>query len=251
MPFGLGRPAVCLMASICLMVAACSSKQAGVETVAVALFDVSGSTNEKTVKEQYLREFEKILAVVTSGGIVVADVIDDNPLAHSSYPVNQTITPYDPLKENRLDWERRVRRLKDDALRSAKVVLEERRSHQPGTRILEAMQLAERAFSTYTGKLRVLVIFSDMIEQSDRYDFSAEGLTQQRIQQIVAEERSKGRLPSLTGVEICVTGAGASRTGGLPSDRLQSIRDFWLEYFKATGGTLPKSRYGASLLKCP
>jgi len=251
MAFGLQRLTLSLLTSICLTVTACSGKQSGYETVAVALFDVSGSTNEKTVKEQYLKEFEKVLSFVMVGGVIVADVIDDNPLAHSSYPVNEAISPYDPLKENKLDWERRKRRLRDDVLGSVKVVLEERRSKQPGTKILEAVQVAERAFSTYAGKLKVLVVFSDMIEQSDRYDFSSLSLTPERIQQIITEERSRKRLPSFAGVEICVTGAGAARTGGLPSDRLQAIRDFWLEYFTATGGNLPKARYGASLLKCP
>src|SRR5437867_9123645 len=108
-----------------------------------------------------------------------------------------------------------------------------RKRAAPATDVIDAMQLAERVFSTYEGNQKLLVVFSDMIEESRRYNFTTEKLTAARIGQIIANEQDAGRLPDLQGVEVCVVGAGATTSGGLPADKLLTIREFWIQYFKA------------------
>jgi hypothetical protein len=239
-------PSVLLLAA-----AACGSGSAAQARVAVALFDLSGSTNVEAIKQQYIKDFIKVLDAVSTGGVLAADIIDDNPLAHSTYPINESFDRYDPLKENRLDYQRRIRQKREAVVKQAEAVVQRRRAGSRGTNVLDGLQLAERVFSSYAGQERLLVVFSDMIEQSKRYDFSGENLTASRISQIIARERSAGRLPDLRGVEVCVVGAGASKTGGLSTERLLAIREFWLQYFKAAGANLPKERYGSALLRCP
>lgn len=234
-----------------LLAVGCRAQSAEAERVGVALFDVSGSTNVEPIKRQYLNDFGKVMDYISQGGRIIADVIDDNPLAHSRFPIDRAIKPFNSFSENRLDYERRIRLERATLLNDARKITDEQRSSRPGSRIIEALQLAERAFDTYGGKSKVLIVFSDMIEQSDRYDFSSESLTDSRIRAIIEAERSAGRLPSFEGVEVCISGAGAAVSGGLPSGRLVAIRDFWLQYFRATGADLPKARYGATLIKCP
>lgn len=219
--------------------------------VTVVLFHISGSTYKGNVRDQYLTDFGKVLKGLAPGSILVGDVIDDNPLAHSSYPIDITFERFNPMSENKLDYEKRAREQRDEAMKKAKAIVQRPPSGRLGHNIMDGMQLAERAFGSFQGNHELLVLFSDMIEQSKRYDFTGENLTPKRIEQIIDFERNAGRLPDLRGVEVCVSGAGASPTGGLAPERLVAIQQFWLEYFKATGGHLPKARYGSSLLRCP
>lgn len=232
-----------------LLAAACGEKSSG--RVTMVLFDLSGSTGAEAIRQQYIKDFAKVIATVADGGVIAGDIIDDNPLAHSSYPINETFDRYDPLKENRLDYDRRIRQKRDAVLNEAEAVVRKRPSGRGGTSVLDSLQLAERVFSAFQGDRRLLVIFSDMVEQSRRYDFIKENLTPARITQIIGREQSSGRVPDLRDVQVCVVGAGASRSGGVSAEKFLSIREFWFQYFKATGATLPKERYGSALLKCP
>jgi len=92
------------------------------------------------------------------------------------------------------------------------------------------------------------VVFSDMIEQSGRYDFSGIPLDDEAVQRIIAKEREGKRLPKLDGVKVWVAGATASTGAGLSSDRILQIQSFWLTYFKACGADLTKERYAPTLL---
>ncbi|HET6948291.1 MAG TPA: hypothetical protein VFJ45_10825 [bacterium] len=243
------RRALALSALLTLLAAGCGTKAS--TRVMVVLFDLSASTGADAIRQQYLSDFSKVLDGVTAGGRVAADIIDENPLAHSTFPINVSFDRYDPLKENKLSYDRRIREQREAVTRAAQAVVRVRPSRRTGTNVMDALQLAERVFSAFEGTQRVLVIFSDMIEQSRRYDFSRENLTSARITQIVEGERSAGRLPSLENVNVCVVGAGAAKSGGISSERFLAIREFWLQYFKAAGAQLPKDRYGSALLKCP
>jgi len=244
------RRLVVLTLALALLASGCGGKSAQTH-VTVVLFHVTGSTYKGNVRGQYLTDFAKILNGPAAGGILVGDVIDDNPLAHSSYPINVSFDRFNPMAENKLDYDRRSRQQRDEVMKTAEALVRKPPSGRLGHNIIDSMQLAESAFATFHGDRELLVIFSDMIEQSKRYDFTGENLTPARIDQIINQERSAGRVPDLRGVDVCVVGAGASPTGGLATERLLAIRQFWLTYFQATGAHLPKERYSSALLKCP
>src|SRR3989442_6376622 len=159
---------------------------------------------------------------------MAADIIDDNPLAHSTYPINASFDRYEPLKENKLDYERRVHQQREAVMKQADAIVR-KPPGRPGSAVIDAMQLADRVFSTFERDHTLLVIFSDMIEQSRRYDFTGENLTAARTVQIMAKEQSAGRLPELQDVEVCVDGAGAAATGGPLPEKLLSAQEFWLQ----------------------
>lgn len=127
-----------------------------------------------------------------------------------------------------------------------------RPSLRPHTDLMNAFQLAEKVFngeSVRGASEKILVIFSDMIEQTRRHDFSSENLTEARISQILDIERKAGRLPELRGVKVWVAGATAAGSGsGLPPEKIQRIQQFWLRYFKACSADLTKERYASTLL---
>src|SRR3989454_12067849 len=101
-----GRRVLILCAFLVLVAAGCGGKSAQ-GRVTTVLFDLSGSTSAQAIRQQYMRDFTKILDAVASGGVIAADIIDDNPLAHSTFPINESFDRYEPLKENKLDYERR------------------------------------------------------------------------------------------------------------------------------------------------
>lgn len=244
------RRLVLLTLLIMLLASACGRRNQA-NPVTVVLFDLTASTAAGSIRGQYLRDFGKILEGLTAGGTLAVDIIDDNPLAHSSFPIMASFSRYDPLTENRLGYDRRIKAQREAVARQAQMIVTARPSRRQGTSVMDALQLAERAFASYEGSPRVLVLFSDMIEQSGRYDFAREALTPARIKQIVERERAAKHVPDLRDVEVCVVGAGAARSGGISPDRFLAIQAFWIEYFKAAGAHLPKERYGSALLKCP
>src|SRR6185295_1134007 len=68
----------------------------------VVLFDVSRSTDDPDVRARYLTTFEMVLDhVASTHGTVVGDVIDDDPLAHSTFPISASFEACDPLTQNR------------------------------------------------------------------------------------------------------------------------------------------------------
>src|SRR2546427_11089743 len=108
-----GRRVLILSALLVLIAAGCGGKSAQ-GRVTTVLFDLSGSTSAQAIRQQYMRDFTKILDTVASGGVIAADIIDDNPLAHSTFPINELFDRYEPLKENKLDYERRVHQTRGD-----------------------------------------------------------------------------------------------------------------------------------------
>src|SRR5207245_1116297 len=139
--------------------------------------------------------------------------IDDNPLAHSTFPINESFDRYEPMKENKLDYERRIKQQRDTVIKAADAIMRKRAAS--ATDVIDAMQLAERVFSTYEGNQKLLVVFSDMIEESRRYNFTTEKLTAARIGQIIANEKDAGRMAGLLGIEGCRVGAGEAVCSGM------------------------------------
>jgi len=217
--------------------------------ITFVLFDVSGSTVGR--REQYRNDFEGVVKCSLDAGAsravagqrLVGDRITASPLATSEFRINHQILAYDSL-QNPLVYRGQGRRI----IEKAKEILREQ-GPERGSKIMEAMQLAERVFKTYSADQKLLVVFSDVYEQSDRYDFTSEVLTRERREAIVNRERSEGRLADLRGVKVYVVGALAgSATGGRSAASPFDIMNFWLSYFTAAGGDLAKERYGSALL---
>src|SRR6266540_208834 len=58
------------------------------ESVTLVLFDLSRTTYAPGEgRREYLQIFERVLDGVPSGSQIVADIIDDNPLAHATQPI--------------------------------------------------------------------------------------------------------------------------------------------------------------------
>jgi hypothetical protein len=214
----------------------------------VVLFDVSRSTQDPAIRQRYLSSFERVLdAVAAEHGTVVGDMIDQNPLAHSSYPIDATFEPCDPFHDNQLECNARSSKLHDDVVAGAEAILNSVPG-KSGTDIHDGLRLAERVFDAYPeATSRSLVLLSDMVEHSTgiRMGPAFDGRS------VLAALPADGSVAQLPGVQVYVVGAGVVTSSELPAARILAIQDFWQRYFAASGAELPPARYGAALVRFP
>jgi hypothetical protein len=222
------------------------------DTSALLLFDVSRSTVNPEVREGYLEDFDKVMESASDRWEVGADRIDENPLAHSEFPVDVCIPAFDAFEGDPLTHEEQVQRIRQDARAAVEDLLALDGESVRGTAIMDSLHLAERFFASYPeAEKRYLLIFSDMVEVSDTYRFTPRNLRPADVAEFIESQREKGQLPDLTSVEAYVVGAGATAGGGVEGERFRAIQGFWLAYFEATGANLPEFRYGSALVRFP
>ncbi len=242
-------PAVCLAAGT-LAVAGCKAPQEPSKTEFV-LFDLSGSTATPEIRARYLADFDKVLANLHEGDILVVDRITSNPLAQSTFPVNEKFERMNPWFENVLTWRRESKGQRERIARTVKKMVMDPKQRSSKTSIVDALHLAQRVFATYPNERQVLVLFSDMVEESSYYDFRKENLTASRIQEIIEAEKAQDRLPRLDDTDVYVVGAAAGFYSRMSPKAVRKIQNFWLDYFKACGANLPVETYGSSLIQPP
>lgn len=243
----------CVIAGLGLVAAlwnaGCAKSQPAPTVAIFCLFDISGSTSARPVREAYFQDFKKILGGLWGGEAIKGDVITENSLARSSIPLDVSF-PVKRWSDNPITFQEKLQQATAEAEKVArKLILET--APAAATDLMNAFQLADKMFNGEqwrAARTKVLVVFSDMVEQSQRYNFSALKLDASEVQHIIEAERTAGRLPNLNGVKTWVAGATANPSQGLHPDKIYAIQNFWLEYFKAAGADLTRERYGPKLI---
>ena len=218
----------------------------------VVLFDVSRSTDDPDVRARYLTTFETVLdQVASTHGTVVGDVIDDDPLAHSTFAISAAFEACDPLTQNRLVCDAGSARTRATAVSAARDILA-RITGAAGTDIHDGLLLAQRVFDAYPeAGSRSLVLLSDMVEHSARLNVTRVGPDDASIASTIDGLAAEGLVPELRGVHAYVVGAGVSQGTDMPADRFLAIQRFWQAYLSRAGADLPSERYGAALVRFP
>ncbi len=111
----------------------------------------------------------------------------------------------------------------------------EDRENIGGTDILSTLHLVGAELQAQPEHRTTFVLFSDML-QANRV-MNLEGLTRMPADNWVRSEAQRGTLPDLSG--LCVVLAGARKD----TRASQVVKDFWREYFEATGATLLEENY--------
>ena len=227
---------------LALSILTCWPMAASPDVVLCVLFDLSQSAGK--VRTAYRADFERLADGLAGGELVLGAGITAHSLATGRFEINQEIPKYSPFTDSKLTYRKKLQTGQLAVKEEARKLLESPATAT--TDLLGAMQLAEKAFQgtvAASAKARLLILFSDMLEESARFDFRKENLTPARIAAIVEGERKAGHLPALTGVEVWVSGAG-----GTAPEKFLQIQEFWFQYFRAAGADLRKSRYGAGLM---
>lgn len=228
-----------------------SVKETKSKTVFV-LFDVSDSTKDEATRKKYLESFGIIADSLKDGDAIVADFINDDPLGKATFALNTEFPVFDPKTDNELlikakrgNFEEEIKALRSTAKEKADEILSSEDAEVTKTRLIDSCQLAEKVFNKMRRSNNVLVIFSDMLESSEKADFEKQKVTSEITRKIIETEKTSNRLPQFKFTTVYVVGAaGTDRAASF-----NQVQDFWIEYFKTAGASLSKENYGAALLK--
>lgn len=239
-----------LVVFLVFLALSCSSRAPSYIPKYVVIFvDFSGSTRGD--RGLYLRTLQLVLAGLLPGDrLLIAPITDktlinflpitevtldeptpqrwfDNPLVYKHQVASIDLT--DAAKLNRASGEI------DAAFASDQ--------EAPKTSILASLDIASNLLAAADNRRKQLVILSDMIEDSDEYDFDRLHLTPHEIQQIIDQRRGSNGLPKLSSVTVYIAGASASN-----GRKFREIENFWLDYLSACGATADNSHYAHSLM---
>ncbi len=213
----------------------------------VVLIDYSESV--KDARQDYSDAFKKILPKIKLGDylflwkITELSEMEPKPLIDEDFPIPLQGKNEYYTKRAIEEAEKEMKMKLDSIGKKVDIFLNSQEQLSKKTAILGSLQIAEKVFKKDRKDKALLVIMSDMIEDSSEYNFETEKLSDKRISEIIANEKRRGRLPDLNGVEVYVVGAKA------PSrEQFYNIQNFWLRYFKECGANLSKENYGSALL---
>lgn len=226
--------------------ASCSQISAAVNLsidATMVLFDVSSSTKQPNIRERYLGAFDQVLEDLGQGGYIAADIIDDNPRAHSSFPIDLKVESCG-LLDNSLECEQEA---EDDI--EGLPGKAERAYGDPtskGTDIFGALANAEHFLSgVEDARDSRLVVLSDMVHNQEMLSFATERWSIKRIDEILKQVS----LPDLTGIDVYVVGAGATAPDRLEASDINWMETFWTHFFELSGASVES--YGSTLHTFP
>src|SRR5207245_9338508 len=120
-----------------------------------------------------------------------------------------------------------------------------RRYASPYNDIFSSLLIAQKLFHD-EARRKVLVLMSDMIEDTPEYNFEKITWSPSAVEKLVAELEAKALVPKLPGVCVYVAGASAKSAA-----LAENIARFWEAYFRRTGADMHPSRYAHVLLHWP
>jgi hypothetical protein len=206
----------------------------------IILVDMSGSTGQ--VRRTVCKEaFEKIYQNLRQGDRVVVGTITSRSYIEFKPTVDEEI-PKKSIWDNRLQFERNLTHTKEKIRRETNKLLS-RRGGTLLTEILDSMNIADIIFHEEKERQKILVILSDMIEDSKEYNFDKDKITDEYIDNVIRDRQKNKLMPNFTGVKIYVAGASAA-----DSDKFRAVQTFWARYFTKSGADFSPHRYGHSLI---
>jgi hypothetical protein len=206
----------------------------------VVLVDMSGSTNQAR-RTVYRNSFDKIYGSLQQGDRIVVGTITSRSFIDFKPVVDEEI-PKQTIWVNRIHFEQNLAKTKKTIREEVEVLLS-RKKGTPYTEILNSLNIADTLFHKEKRE-KVLVILSDMIQDSKEFRFDRVKITNQYIADVIKIRRQQNLIPNLAGVKVYVAGASAP-----DSRKFRSIEKFWSRYFEISGADFSTHRYGHSLIE--
>jgi len=117
------------------------------------------------------------------------------------------------------------------------------RGNIDGTDILSTLHDVSADLQAGPGREATLYIFSDMLQSNRSIDM--EGLRKMPPSGWIEREKANGTLPDLSGLCVYVIGARVD------TRQSQNVKDFWKEYFEATGAVFESRNYTLRPVELP
>jgi hypothetical protein len=246
-----------LLSAIALSIGGCSQPwgRRPPNKAVVVLVDFSDST--AALRGFYLERVRRILTQMDHGDflavcrITASSVNEPGVLLQEEFPRfvptdaagNPTDNPIlvrQAREKAKAELEERKAKLEQELQRVwAKGIEWEKALH---TDIMGSLTIAQNLFAAYRRNRSVLVVLSDMLEDSERYNFTRKSPDEKETEKIIAAEDKAGRLPRLDRVKVYVVAPSSGNTA-----RFFAVRNFWLRYFAACGAKLLKENYSNEL----
>jgi len=215
----------------------CQAEQSKPSKIVVVFADVSASVKDFDV---YHDSWSKILSRLEGGDRIVLGKITDETFTRFRPVIDETVPGFSWLTDNKLRYEKKIKEIKEKLLKALDEALAAPRSQK--TDILNTLTLAEKVFHG-DKRRRVLVLLSDMLEDSEVYNFERLKLAEDFTRRVIEEKRRKGEMPDLGKAKVYVAGASAKS-----ASRALEVQRFWIEYIKAANGNLAPQNYGPALI---
>ena len=206
----------------------------------VIFVDMSASADQarRTVCKE---AFEKIYQNLRQGDRVVVGTITSQSYVEFKPAVDEEI-PKKTVWDNRLQYEKKLTDTKEKIRREANKLL----SQKEGTlltEILDSLNIADIIFHDGKERQKVLVLLSDMIQDSKEYKFDKDKITDEYINNVIRSRQKSKLVPNLANVKVYVAGASAA-----DSEKFRAIQAFWARYFAESKADFSPHRYGHSLI---
>ena len=206
----------------------------------VILVDMSASADQarRTVCKD---AFEKVYRNLRHGDRLVVGTITSQSYVEFKPTVDEEI-PKKTVWDNRLQYEKKLTDSKEKIRREVNKLLSQKQGTLL-TEILDSLNIADIIFHDEKERQKVLVILSDMIQDSKDYKFDKDKITDEYINNIIRSRQKNKLVPNLANVKVYVAGASAA-----DSEKFRAIQAFWGHYFAESGADFSPHRYGHSLI---
>lgn len=229
----------------------CQPDQGPPPKVVVVFVDVSASVRDFDV---YHDSWKKIVARLKAGDRIVLGRITDETFTQFRPLIDESLPAFSFISDNVSDYDKKMNQTKEKLSKAIDNSLKAPRSQK--TDILNTLALADKVFhgdpglpkgfwlwKTLENRRRILVLLSDMLEDSEAYNFEKVRVDEKFTGRVIEERHRKGQMPDLGGAKVYVAGASAKSAG-----RALEVQRFWVEYCKAARGNLAPQNYGPALI---
>jgi len=205
--------------------------------VVVGFIDISASVNDYG---PYREAWSKIIERLQPGDRVLLGPISDRTLTNFRPLVDCEIPSYNYWLDVRENYEEALNKTR--GLLAEGIAKAEKMHRAAKTDIMNALWLAGQVFAGDPRK-PLIVLFSDMIEDSDTADFETIRLDESTTTRLIDQKKRRAELPALRGARVYVVGA-SSRT----AEKALEIERFWIRFVREAGGVLAPENYGPAML---
>lgn len=207
----------------------------------IVFVDMSGSTNKER-STIYKNAFDMIYKTLDQGDRLVVGTITSRSFIEFKPKVDEEI-PEKSIWVNRLKYEQNLTKSKANISQAVDKLFKEKHGTQ-NTEILNSLNIADTIFHGEKKRKKILVLLSDMIQDSKEYNFEKVRITNKYITNIIENRIKQKLIPDFSGVKIYVAGASAKTP-----KRFRAIELLWTRYFHASKANFSTHRYGHSLLE--
>lgn len=219
-----------------------------IRTVYFVNVDCSNSTADNYIRDAYRNDFNMIIQKAEGGDVIVLDRISSNSFSTSN-PLIIKFPEYSIFGDNKDRFMKITDSLKNIFKANSIKYFED--PVYTETDILNSLSesVIYMRKEEYREFRKIIVIFSDMIQQTSELDLVRNSGDDKQISKLITALGKENKLFNLDSIEVYVSGATFSGLNVKEIDLNQTkfIKEFWKQYFEACNMKFRDEMYQARL----